>query len=293
VGKGFLATTYGQLWGNHYTTISQNEHVVGRFNAHLFAKRLVFIDEGTYGGNKREAGVIKTRITEPWIIMEQKGVDPIRLRNRMIFMVASNENSIIAADKADRRWMVFKVSSKRRDDRAYFQRIADQMQAGGYAGMLFDLLARDLSKGPDPRQIIRTEALFEQFIWSARSEVKYLHQVLAQGRLPQSDFSGAANVSTIKALWAELQQMFPDHKWLAMNALGMFLKDVFPGIPTRINGRFLVRRGGGGEGYDEIERSTMYIFPDLGACRLAFERYVGMPVSWPDEPTNWQQDFTV
>jgi len=75
-GKSFLAHSYGHLWGAHYTAITHREHVTGRFNNHLASKRFVFIDEGIFGGDRREAGVIKTRITEDWMVFEAKGVDP-------------------------------------------------------------------------------------------------------------------------------------------------------------------------------------------------------------------------
>src|SRR5262245_19880970 len=51
-GKGFLAHAYGRLWGRHYTTVTHQSHVSGRFNAHLFGKRFVFIDEGTFDGGR-------------------------------------------------------------------------------------------------------------------------------------------------------------------------------------------------------------------------------------------------
>lgn len=109
VGKGVLAHAYGSLWGRHYTTITQDSHVSGRFNAHLFGRRFIFIDEGMWGGNRQDAGTIKTRITEPYIMLEAKGIDPIRLRNRTIYMISSNEASIVPADVADRRWQIFEV----------------------------------------------------------------------------------------------------------------------------------------------------------------------------------------
>ena len=116
----------------------------------------------------------------------------------MIFMVASNEDSVVAADIADRRWMVIKVSASKREDRVYFGAISAQLEAGSYAAMLHELLQRDITVGPDPRQIIRTEALFRQILHGVGPAGRYMHQVLDEGRLPQSEFN-SAGVTTIRA----------------------------------------------------------------------------------------------
>lgn len=216
-GKGFLANAYGRLWGAHYTTITNQSHVSGRFNNHLFAMRFVFIDEGTFGGDRKHAGVIKTRITEPWMILEAKGVDPIKVRNRMIFMIASNEDSIVPADKADRRWQVFDVGDRNREDHEYFGAIKDQLENGGHEAMLYDLLHRDLSKGPNPRRIIKTEALFEQIIRAQGPDVRYLHQILDGGLLPQADvFGNGPGSTTIKAMWTDLQKTQANSQYVTL-----------------------------------------------------------------------------
>ena len=76
-------------------------------------KRFIFIDEGIFGGSRQDIGVIKTRITEPILMFEQKGIDPIKMQNHTIFMVASSEEAVVPADLGDRRWQVLEVSDAR------------------------------------------------------------------------------------------------------------------------------------------------------------------------------------
>jgi uncharacterized protein DUF5906/TOTE conflict system primase-like protein/primase-like protein len=286
-GKGVIANAYGRLWGAHYTAITNQAHVSGRFNSHLFGRRFVFIDEGTFGGNRREAGVIKTRITEPWIILEAKGVDPIRIRNRMIFMIASNEDSIVPADKADRRWQVFEVGNRNREDHGYFRQIVDQLKDGGYEAMLYDLLRRDQTTKPNPRRVIKTEALFEQIIRAQGAEVRYLHQILDSGYLPQQvAFGNGSNATTIKALWMDLRKTQANSQYVSLVGLGRFLNLVIPGIKSSQNGEYIIRMNLG-QGSDETERSTRHQFPALPICRAAFERYIGQPVPWTNELQAW------
>jgi len=83
---------------------------------------------------------------------------------------------------ADRRWQMFEVGDRNREDHKFFAAIAKELEAGGYEAMLHDLLHRDISKGPDPRRTIKTAALLEQVIRAAPPEVRYLHQILERLR---------------------------------------------------------------------------------------------------------------
>jgi len=287
-GKGFLANAYGRLWGRHYVTITHRDQVTGRFNAHLVGRRLVFIDEGTFGGDRREAGVIKTRITEPWVILEAKGVDPIKMRNRLIFMIASNEASIVPADLADRRWQVFEVGDRNREDQAYFASIQAELEAGGYAAMLDELLRRDISAGPDPRKTVKTEALFEQIIRAQGPELRYLYQILDDGLLPQQDAPGnSAGATTIGALWENMRKTQANANYVTRNALGRFMQRTIPGVTTVQSGTFIIRRDP--HNGDETERSTRYHFPPLADCRRAFAAHVGQAVPWSNDLIEWQE----
>ena len=284
-GKGVLAHAYGRLWGPHYLAVTHAEHVSGRFTGHFAGRRFVFIDEGTFGGNRREAGNLKTRVTEPTIILERKGVDAIRMTNRMIFMLASNEPSVVPADKGDRRWMVFDVGDERREDHAYFAAIHQQLAAGGYEGMLHDLLRRDIGGGPNPRRIIRNEALFEQVLLAQGPEVRYLHHLLENGRLPQNWVVGASS-TTIKALLIDMRREHPEAGYFNDMRLGRFLNRVFPELKTVQGGTY---HSYASDGPTVKERSTRYDFPSLPRARKAFEQYLRMPVPW-GEVTEWQLD---
>lgn len=285
IGKGVLAHHYGKLWGGHYISVTAAEHVSGRFTGHFAGRRFVFVDEGTFGGNRALAGNLKTRVTEPWVILERKGVDAVKMRNRMIFMISSNEASVVPADKADRRWMVFEVGEDHREDKPYFAAIQDQLDDGGYEAMLHDLLHRDVRNGPDPRQIIRTEALFDQVLLAQGPELRYVHHLLDTGRLPQNIVAGAFS-TTIKALVMDMRAQHFDAGYFNDVRLGRVLRQIIPGIRTVVSGTFLATDKSG-ETFKE--RSTRYTFPPLAQARREFEKYLRTPVSW-SEVAEWQND---
>lgn len=280
-GKSFLARQYAKLWGPHAITVTHTEHVTGRFSGHLFNRRFVFIDEGMFGGDRRAAGTIKTRITESEVVFEQKGIDPVRMKNRMIFMIASNEDHVVPADIADRRWMILEVSDKFREDHQHFAKIEEQMENGGTEAMLYDLLRRDISKGPDPRRTIKTAGLFNQ-VRDVR--LLFLHRMLDEGCLPQNYIAGPAS-TTIAALYSEFCREHPSAAWIAQNALSKFIGDVIPGITRRQGGWYVERYVGDRQ---IGKRSTQLNFPRLAECRHAFEHYARMPIPWTDATAEWR-----
>lgn len=285
VGKGVLAHAYGSLWGRHYTTITQESHVSGRFNAHLFGRRFIFIDEGMWGGNRQDAGTIKTRITEPYLMLEAKGIDPIRIRNRTIYMISSNEASIVPADIADRRWQIFEVGDRNREDHAYFRALSHQLDEGGREAMLHDLLNRDVAKGPDPRRTIKTAGLFEQILRAQGAEFRYVFQILDDGVLPQPDAPGnGPGVTTIGAMHAQLRASQPNGGFVQPRNLGRYLHGIFDDVKTVQSGTFIE-----GHGTQAIHlRSTRYHFPPLAQCRRDFERFIGQAVPWSNDLDEWQ-----
>lgn len=278
-GKSFFANMYGYIWRPHAMVVTHPDHVAGKFNGFNFGKRFVFIDEGYYGGDKAKAGVIKTRVTEQSIIVERKGVDAIQVPNRMIFMMASNEENVVPADMGDRRWMILDVADVRKEDHAYFEAIQTQMENGGYAAMLYDLLHLDITEGPNPRRIIRSMSLVEQYLRNAPADISYLHDILNDGMLPRSS-KQEPNVTCVAALYYDLKKREPNHRFVNSAALAKRIKAACGAIRLDQNGSF--RHLGG-----ETERSTNYAFPSLEEARRHFEAYIGLEVGWATNAAAW------
>jgi hypothetical protein len=288
-GKGILANAYGHLWGRHYVSITKDDHVSGRFNQHLEGRRFVYVDEAMFGGDRRNAGVIKTMLTEPRIMIERKGVDPIWLDNHMIFMIASNERSVVPADIGDRRWQVLQVGDAHREDRKYFGAIKAELAAGGHEAMLFDLLSRDISVGPDPQVIIRTPELFDQIIQAQGPIERYLYQVLDAGILPQPEAPGnGAGISTIEAMYEDMKRTQPNAHYVQLTLFGRSIGEVFPGIRKVQSGCFIVGRDA--RGSILTRRSTRYHLPPLQICRQLFEFRIGQKIPWSNALVDWQGD---
>ena len=285
IGKGVLAQHYGELWKPHFLSMTHQSQVYGQFNGHLASRRVIFIDEGMFGGNRKDAGVMKTRITETFLMLERKGHDAVRMRNRAMYIISSNEASVVPADLGDRRWMFFDVSEKHKEDKPYFAAIEDELKNGGYEAMMYELLHRDTALGPDPSKIIRTKELFHQILDAQPAYVRFAFHLLDAACLPQAN-SGALRVTTIRALLDEYRRLHRDDIRMDEATLGRRLQKLVGGITTKMNGQYKIHTPNG----PIYKRSTQYNFPPLAQARSAFERSVGIPIEWGNEARKWVPD---
>lgn len=160
-GKGTLAGAIKTIIGHHALGINNAKHLVGNFNQHLRAVIFLFADEAFFAGDKQHVGVLKSLITEPSLTIEAKYANAVEFPNYLHIMMASNEEWVVPADLRLRRFFVKDVLDTYVGNFAYFKKIREQLDAGGYAAMLHDLLNRDISDF-NVRDVPQTEGLEQQ-----------------------------------------------------------------------------------------------------------------------------------
>jgi hypothetical protein len=181
-GKGVLARTFGHFFDKHFAHITHGDQLTGRFNAALGTASTVFLDEALWAGDRKGEGVLKALITEPYFQLEAKFRDPIRVKTVLFIMVASNNEWAIPAGVGDRRWFVLDVADTYAGlgHGAYFAPLYAEIENGGAAAMLHDLLTMDL-KGFDVRSIPPTAAKAKQQALSLHGSREWLYDVLQEG----------------------------------------------------------------------------------------------------------------
>ncbi len=160
-GKGTLAKALKRIIGHHALAIANGKHLVGNFNSHLRDVVFLFADEAFFAGDRAHVGVLKSIITEPYLTVEAKYANAVEVPNYLHLMMASNETWVIPAAMDARRFLVLEVNDTAKNNHEYFGGIWKQMEAGGYAAMLHDLLAYDLSTF-NVRAVPTTEGLQRQ-----------------------------------------------------------------------------------------------------------------------------------
>lgn len=157
-GKSILLTYFGRILGRGFTTVTNEEHIYGRFNRHLGTTLLLHSEEALYGGEKRHRGIIKSMITDDWRIFEQKGVDAKQVSNFLRLALTSNEAHAAPAEPDDRRFTVIDMDN-RKISGPHIERLVEEMKGGGPEA-LFDHLINKFPYDPAvPRTNVKNEAL--------------------------------------------------------------------------------------------------------------------------------------
>lgn len=184
-GKSTLGRALCRIAGAHGLQIGSPGLLVGRFNSHLQDCVCLFADEAFWAGDKSGESVLKMLVTEPTIAYEGKGRDAVQGRNHVHLMMASNNDWLVPAGMdGERRFAVFNVNEKRRQDSAFFDALNRQLEQGGHAGFLHDMLARNISDWHPRDNVPQTEALREQIELSQSPEESWWESLLDSGKVP-------------------------------------------------------------------------------------------------------------
>ena len=147
-GKSIPVSYIGRIFGRHYAQLTKRDHLLGRFNSNLMDKILIFLDEGFWGGDKTAEGALKGLITEDRLTVEAKFENLKSVVNHLRIIMASNENWVVPTSHDERRYFVLRVADKFIGNHDYFNELVAEMESGGPAALLHDLLERkyDLKK---------------------------------------------------------------------------------------------------------------------------------------------------
>jgi hypothetical protein len=261
-GKNKFVDYFGKIFGRYFLTVTNLEHVCGKFNSHLKYAYLIHANEAIWGGSKKEIGAIKALITDPTIIIEGKGKDAIPVGNCRHLIVSSNEEWAVPMDMDDRRFFVLDVSSFRKRDIEYFQLIDNEMLTGGLEALLDDLLHEDLSDF-DPRQMPFNDSGFDIKMKGAGSVENYLYTALKEESL---SFSSSKSPSEWGAFPCEdaycCYRDWCKREGVRQEPSSEFGKKIKKLLFTQKTRRSI-----------EGRREWWYEFSSLQDCRTAFEKF--------------------
>ncbi|WP_245489831.1 DUF5906 domain-containing protein [Mesorhizobium sp. M1A.F.Ca.IN.020.03.2.1] len=294
-GKGIVVNAHGSLMREHYVSVSNPEHVSGKFNAHLKDTVILFLDEAFWAGDKKGEGTLKRLITDEFIPVEKKRIDVVMSRNYCHVWVASNERWAVPSGLDERRFFVLDVSKAKQQDHEYFGAIAKQLDDGGRSAMLYDLLHLDLSNF-NPRQAPMTPALFRQKIHSMDKKTAWWFECLWNGEITlkrgdDTDEEGASGWKR-EVVKDKVYQAYLEHSGNAgarahrgtQTELGMFLSSMLPdGWPKdKRVGTTKWAEDNDGQRRPIPTTAPGYELPRLEECREWFDRESKQTTDWPE-----------
>ncbi len=289
-GKSTLGRYMKEIFGAHGLHISNPRHLTGNFNAHLRDCVFLFADEAFWAGDKAGEQVLKQLITEREILFEAKGQNAVMGPNFIHLLTASNSDWVVPAGlDGERRFFVSDVSDRRQGDRAFFSALNAQMDGGGLAAMLHDLLAMDISGRHVRYDVPATAALTEQKVLTMDPVQGWWLECLHDGRI-KGELTPWAKGPT-HVMTQDLQASLTAHLELAGQrrsrrsvgtTLGLELSKLAPRCRrikvTPPDGRLDVETQHDG-------RANAYELPPLAECRAHFAgKLLGNPsYRWEDE----------
>ncbi|GBC27110.2 poxvirus D5 protein [Rhizophagus irregularis DAOM 181602=DAOM 197198] len=147
------------LGRENFLSTTRLEDVMGRFNVAVRAKKLIILNECDmsgkewHGANNR----LKSLITEPYISIEEKGIDVKVIDDFAGYMILSNHAMPIRIEMGDERFVALNVSAKYKGNREYFGSLVKVLENPDTASSFMSyLLSRDLT-GFNPRSIPDTQ----------------------------------------------------------------------------------------------------------------------------------------
>lgn len=253
-GKGVILQSLVKMFGAHGMTISNREHLTGKHNEHLAHCCFLLADEAYNPGDKEAEAVLKSLITEPYVITEPKFRSVRTSRNCLHIAMATNSDWVISATEDERRYFINEVdntyakgSVSEYERQKYFTALwAELLDEGGLSAMLYDLKHMQLN-GWHPRyNVPETEELKRQIAMSL-PKLKYAFLcMLEDGVFPGAKDGSGYTVSPTNL--AEYLHKFDSTKSINTKQVSRICKDL-------------------GIEYGRTNKARYYFFPELGEVR--------------------------
>lgn len=284
-GKGVFASEFGSLFGRHFMTVTNGDHLVGKFNAHLRDCVVLFGDEAFYAGDKKHEGALKVLITESMLMTEKKGVDAQTGRNYTHVILASNDDWVVPAGENERRFFIMRVSDDKAQDTKYFSAISKEMLSGGREALLHFLMHYDLSKF-NVRDVPKTSALQAQKEHTFSAMEEWWYSKLQDGEIDDgAGWPAGVPRANLRESLITHTKSYGSNLRSSATALGQFMKRVVPEdheLGRRLQGMHTVISDSGEP--IQVDRPNGYRLPCLELCRERWEQLFGGKFEWSEAP---------
>jgi len=216
-GKNALSTIMRTIFGTHALELVDARHLTGHFNAHLVHCNLIVLNEAVWGGDKQAEAILKSATTDSHMMIEAKYGTPALQENKWSFMVLTNSDFPVPITEDDRRFAVFRTTSDRRGDVAYFDRLYNAISDGvAVREFFYFLLHRPLEAAWRPAvSIPRTTAWVDVMLRNSdQAALAWLVEKAREGSwtIPR------ANWPEIRDDLISLDQVRSCPKWIALQA---------------------------------------------------------------------------
>lgn len=191
--------------------------------------------------------------------------------NMLHVIISSNSEWVVPAGPFERRYAVFDVAATQRQRRGYFAPLFAELESGGLAAMLHDLLAMDLGRWHPREDVPKTDALNDQKSRGLDPIHSEVLDMLHEGALP---FDMAADTRGTDACPFVATNDFKEHvlRRTRVAVTSVAVSKVLKKIGAKKNRK---------------SRPSGYVLPILGEARASWNAQPDLPAQNWDEAADW------
>ena len=227
-GKNILTDFIGEevLGRENFYSTTRIDDVMGRFNGAIRAKKLIVLNECDMTGSRWHGAndQLKGLITEPYVSIEEKGIDIKRIDDFAGYMILSNHAMPIRIELGDERFVALDVSAKYKGNRKYFSELLRLLKRPDSASSFMAyLLSRDIT-GWCPRDVPNTRMKQELMEASMPNPQRFLLDYMDTDWLETDENIREISCKRFYEIYAQWCQDNGEPKMLSSNKFGMELK---------------------------------------------------------------------
>lgn len=275
IGKGTFGRLMQKIWTSTYLQVSNIDAITGNFNGALERSFIVFMDEALFAGDRKSSDALKSLVTEPLILLNEKHQPARQAKSYHRFIAATNATHLKHTDNDDRRDFVLQVSDRHKDDHHYWNELDYEMNHGGIEAFMHDLLERDLSSF-NVRVKPSTAALLEQKLLSLGPIERWWHNCLEYGEVESIDEHGKIATS---GKWTDFHETSSLVKYVMEFSGGKLFRKPTPKDIVSTLTKICPSITKGQETTGGFRRRGLWL-PKLHVARKEFETYIGGSLSW-------------
>jgi hypothetical protein len=279
-GKGSMFALLNAIWTRTTLEVSDVDHVVGAFNGLLERNYIVCLDEALFKGNKAGMERLKSLITEPTIHIEAKYQPARSIQSFHRFWAASNSDHFAQISQGERRLLFLRVSTKRKQDLAYFdtfyKAISDPQVI---SALVHELNLMDISKF-NVRQRPKTTEHLNQRLQSLSGFERFWFEVLVNGGYSFKDdgaYSSTRFTSWTNSLFVPTMALLLAFQQYDRNA-GKYGPVQTREIKATL-GKMCPSAASDRQSNDS-KQERGYQLPTLNIARNEYEKFIGNKLNW-------------
>lgn len=268
IGKGTLFEIITFIWPATTLQTNRISDITGDFNDPLEGSMFILLDEATFAGDRRATDARKNIVTAPTVRINPKGQPQRTIPSVHRLINATNHAHVGQTDYDDRRDLTLRVSDIHKGDHGYWKALYAAMPIE-IPAMMYDLIRHDLS-GFNVRLKPDTAELIRQKLKSLQPLDSYWYECLYSGSiLTGADWPDFIATNEVVHGAKELAKGARYHSQINAPIVADMMRRVCPGA-TRSQRKA------------DLHRSRGFTLPELSACRLSFETYLGGQIEWTE-----------